>query len=300
MTIKQLHYFISVAETKSFTHAARNYFIAQTAMSQQISALEKELGFLLFHRNNRMVQLTAAGEILYQQIRPLILELEAAVEKAASTAGVQDEVFRIGIFDQAINRFFAPALSEFAKQEPRVKPMLISDNHHLLLESLANRSIDVVLLGKQYYTPRTALVATELFQYQVLNYVLALPSKHPLTQKETIQWEDINGLTLIAYSPLKEDQQGASLKALLAEHGIDATIRLSTRDVPSALLYVESGLGCCLLPPRVAELENMQVHMIPVNEQRTDTMLLLTHKNSESHLIAPFTAICKRTLHGAP
>lgn len=300
MTIKQLHYFIAVAETKSFTHAARNYFIAQTAMSQQISALEKELGFLLFHRNNRSVRLTPAGEVLYEKLRPLVLELENAVEKASAVAGIQDEVFRIGIFDQAINRFFAPALSEFAKQEPNVTPLLIADNHLLLLESLVNRRIDVLLLGKQYYTPRSTLNATELFTYQVLNYVLALPAQHPLAQQETIRWSDINGMSLIAYSPLKEDQQGASLRTLLSEHGVEANIRLSTRDVPSALLYVESGLGCCLLPPRVAELENMQVHMVPVAEQRTDTMLLLTHKNSESHLISPFTAICKRTLHGAP
>ena len=67
MTIKQIHYFIAVAETKSFTNAARNYFIAQTAMSQQISALEKELGFLLFHRSNRSVELTQAGQVLYDQ-----------------------------------------------------------------------------------------------------------------------------------------------------------------------------------------------------------------------------------------
>ena len=68
MTIKQIHYFIAVAETKSFTNAARNYFIAQTAMSQQISALEKELGFLLFHRSNRSVELTQAGQTLYEQL----------------------------------------------------------------------------------------------------------------------------------------------------------------------------------------------------------------------------------------
>ena len=89
MTIKQIHYFIAVAETKSFTNAARNYFIAQTAMSQQISALEKELGFLLFHRSNRSVELTQAGQTLYEQVRPLVLDLERAVEHASSVAGVQ-------------------------------------------------------------------------------------------------------------------------------------------------------------------------------------------------------------------
>lgn len=298
MTIKQLHYFIAVAETKNFTHAARNYFIAQTAMSQQISALEKELGFLLFHRTNRMVELTPAGQILYKRVRPLVLDLERAIEKASAVAGVQGQIFRIGIFDQAINRFLAPALKEFAKQEPEVIPQLICDNQILLLESLTNGSLDVVMLGKQFYRPHTALVATELFTYRVLNHVLAVPDSHPLAQRNNLSWSDLDGLRLIAYSPLKEDQQGESLKRLLKQHSVSASIRLSTRDMASALLYVEAGLGCCLLPARGAELENPQVRMLPIDEQLLDTMLLLNHKNNDSHLIAPFTAICKRALHG--
>ena len=154
MTIKQIHYFIAVAETKSFTNAARNYFIAQTAMSQQISALEKELGFLLFHRSNRSVELTQAGQALYERVRPLVLDLERAVENASAVAGVQSTIFRIGLFDQAINRFLAPALKEFSQTEPDATPLLISDNHIMLLESLQGRTIDAMLLGKRYYQHR--------------------------------------------------------------------------------------------------------------------------------------------------
>ena len=174
MTIKQIHYFIAVAETKSFTNAARNYFIAQTAMSQQISALEKELGFLLFHRSNRSVELTQAGQVLYDQLRPLVLNLERAVESASAIAGVQSTIFRIGLFDQAVNRFLVPALHEFSEAESNATPLLISDNHIMLLESLSNRTIDAVLLGKRYYQSRASLEATELFSYQVLDYVLAV------------------------------------------------------------------------------------------------------------------------------
>lgn len=298
MTIKQLHYFIAVAETRSFTHAARNYFIAQTAMSQQIAALEKELGFLLFHRTNRTVELTRAGEIFYQRVHPLVLELEIALEEASAAAGVREQFFRIGIYDGAINRFLAPALKEFAQQEPDTKPLLISDNYLRLLDSMANRKIDAMLLGQQYYKPRAMLTATELFSYKVLQYVLAIPADAPLAQQDRIQWQDLQSQPLIAYSPFREDQQGISLTATLKEHQVTAPIVLSTRSITSALLYVEAGMGCCLLPPRAAERENLQVKIIPMEEEHRDTMLLITHKDSENHLISRFSAICRRTMKG--
>lgn len=297
MTIKQLHYFIAVAETKSFTHAARNYFIAQTAMSQQISALEKELGFLLFHRTNRVVELTKAGSILYEKVRPLVLDLEKALEDASTAAGVQEQIFRIGIYDQAINRFLAPALKDFSQQEPDITPLLISDNYLRLLDSVSNRKIDVLLLGKQYYNPRAMLTATELFSYKVLQYVLAVPATSPLADLTSVQWQNLQGLSLIAYSPFREDQQGASLRAVLKEHSITANIVLSTQSIASALLYVEAGMGCCLLPPRAAERENLQVKTLPLEESLQDTMLLITHKDSENSLTSRFSAVCRRTLH---
>jgi DNA-binding transcriptional LysR family regulator len=298
MTIKQLHYFIAVAETKSFTHAARNYYIAQTAMSQQISALEKELGFLLFRRTNRMVELTEAGKLLYEQVRPLVLALEHAVEQASTVAGIQEQVFRIGIYDQAINRFLAPALREFSKAEPEVVPMLVPDNQQLLLEGLTAQRLDVLVLGSRYYKPRVSVQATELFSYRVLNYVLAVPEHHILAQREAVGWEDLSGLTLIAYNPFREDQQSHALQATLQEHHVAATILLSVRDIASALLDGEAGMGCCLLPPQAADQQNLQVKLLPVEEGCRDTMLLLSHKDTDNHLVARFTAICKKSLHG--
>lgn len=298
MTIKQLHYFIAVAETKSFTHAARNYFIAQTAMSQQISALEKELGFRLFHRTNRVVELTEAGALLFARVRPLVLELEDALQSAAAEAGVENHVFRVGLSDQAVNRFLAPALQAFARIQPRVTPLLIADNHLLLLESLAEGGLDVMFLGRRYYTPRAMLSATELFDYQVLEHVLAVPADHPLASRNDVEWSDLEGLHLIAYSPLREDQRGASLTALLTEHGVTANRLCSTRTVETALLYVEAGLGCCLLPAFAGDQSSPEVRMLPVKSDLRDTMLLLHHREAENPITGEFVSVCRQTLHG--
>lgn len=298
MTIKQLHYFIAVAEAKSFTHAARNYFIAQTAMSQQISALEKELGFRLFHRTNRSVELTEAGAALFSRVRPLALGLEDALQAAAAEAGMENQVFRIGISDQAVNRFLAPALRAFSQEQPRVTPLLIADNPLMLQEALAEGGLDVLLLGKREYVHRAMLTVAELFSYQVLEYVLAVPPESPLAEQEAVDWRDLMGLRLIAYSPLRENQQGQQLRALLADHGVTAEILCSTRAVESALLYVEAGIGCCLLPVFAGEQASPGVRMLPVKSSLRDTMLLLHHKDAENPLAGEFLAVCRQTLHG--
>jgi DNA-binding transcriptional LysR family regulator len=298
MTIKQLHYFISVAETRSFTHAARNYFIAQTAMSQQISAMEKELGFRLFHRTNRTVELTEAGRVLFQRVRPLILDLEESIQAASAVAGVANQLLRIGLSDQAVNRFLVPALTELRKAEPEVTPLLMADDHHRILEALSQGAMDLAVLGSGHYTRHAMLTATELFRYQVLEYVLAVPKSAPLAEETQLEWAQLEGLQLVAYSPLRENQNGDQLRALLAEHSVQADIRCSTRSVDTALLYVEAGMGCCLLPAYVAEHWNREIAMVPVASQRRDTMLLVHHKDTENPLVGEFLGICRRTLKG--
>ena len=299
MTIKQLHYFIAVAETRSFTHAARNYFIAQTAMSQQIGALEKELGYRLFHRTNRSVELTEAGQVLFDRLRPLVLKLEDAVQTASAVAGVENHVFRIGMSDQAVNRFLTGALQVFSQQQPHVTPLLLSDNHLMLLESLADGSIDVMLLGRQFYTPKAMLAETELFSYQVLEYVLAVPASSPLAARKSIGWAELQGLRLIAHSPLRENQRGTQLAQLLHTHGVTAEIFCSTREVDTALIYVEAGMGCCLLPAYTADRSNSGVKMLPIESDLRDTMLLIHHKDADNPLIREFLAVCRQTMHGS-
>ncbi len=298
MTIKQLHYFIAVAEARSFTHAARNYFIAQTAMSQQISAMEKELGFRLFHRTNRSVELTEAGAVLFRQVRPLALALEEALRQAAAVAGVENQMFRIGLSDQAVNRFLAPALGEFSRLQPNVTPLLIADNPLVLQERVAEGGMDVLLVGRREYTPRAMLTAAELFSYQVLEYVLAVPSSSPLAEERYLTWAQLQGLRLIAYSPLRENQQGQQLSALLQAHQVEAEIFCSTRAVETALLYVEAGLGCCLLPAFAGEQHNLDIRMVPMDTKLVDTMLLIHHKEAENPLVGEFLSVCRQSLAG--
>ncbi len=89
MKIEKLYYFLSVAKHKNFTKAAQECHIAQPAVSKQMLSLEKELGFELFQRKNRRVELTDAGQEFYQSISCLIEEYESSIQRVQQMKGAE-------------------------------------------------------------------------------------------------------------------------------------------------------------------------------------------------------------------
>lgn len=81
MEIRQLNYFITVAETKNYSHAAKSLFVTQPTLSQSIKKLEQELNTALFIQNGRQLQLTEAGEILYQRGKTLLKDFNLLLEE---------------------------------------------------------------------------------------------------------------------------------------------------------------------------------------------------------------------------
>src|SRR3954447_21126043 len=101
MELRHLRYFVAVAETSNFTRAAELSFVAQSALSQQVAALEKELGNQLFHRTSRAVTLTEAGEVLLPLARRILADVELAKMEMDALAGVQRGKLRLGLIQTA-------------------------------------------------------------------------------------------------------------------------------------------------------------------------------------------------------
>ncbi|MET0866011.1 MAG: LysR family transcriptional regulator, partial [Nakamurella sp.] len=97
MDVRQLEYFVAVADELSFTRAAARCHVVQSALSYQIARLERESGVLLFERTSRSVRLAAAGELLLPRARRVLAELDIAGAELSALAGVQTGRLRLGV-----------------------------------------------------------------------------------------------------------------------------------------------------------------------------------------------------------
>jgi len=143
--LKQLKYFQSVARLNSFSEAAEENFISQSAISQQVQALERELGFPLLERKNRTFTLTPAGEYFYQKSLILTADYERMCSEAAKIAKGDQASLKIGYLRCYTGSEFHCALELFSEKHPDVAVSVRYGNHEELYGLLRSGEADLVL-----------------------------------------------------------------------------------------------------------------------------------------------------------
>lgn len=143
--LRQLQYFQSVVRNNSFSEAAEECHISQSAISQQIQALERELGFQLLERKNRKFTLTPAGEHFYKKSLILVADYERICTESARIAHGTEIVLRIGCLRGYSSGELQKALETFAAKYPDVELEITHGNHEELYDQLRTETADLVL-----------------------------------------------------------------------------------------------------------------------------------------------------------
>src|SRR6266702_5032223 len=121
MDLRQLRYFLAVAENLHFRKAAEIVHLSQPALTLQVRALEEELGVLLFQRNRHKTTLTAAGEILREEARSLLAAADRAAERTKRAARGQVGLLRVGFISTAASRVLPSIISVYREEHPEVE-----------------------------------------------------------------------------------------------------------------------------------------------------------------------------------
>ncbi|AFV72045.1 LysR family transcriptional regulator [Streptococcus agalactiae] len=146
MDIRQLTYFIAVAEAKNYSHAAKSLFVTQPTLSQSIKKLEAELNTILFLQNGRQLALTEAGEILYEKGQLLMTNFNQMVTEIQQLNQEKKEGIRVGLTSLFAIQFMKQ-ISTFMATHSNVEVSLIQDGSRKLQELLAKGKIDIGLLS---------------------------------------------------------------------------------------------------------------------------------------------------------
>ena len=267
MNIKQLEYFISVAETLNFTKAAKRSFISQTAMTQQIKALEKTVGVPLFVRDKHHVELTNAGKAYLAEAR-IIVERSAEALRLARLAseGVSGEI-TIGYIRGYGSTDLDSVLRSFHSAYPGIKIKLIRENMSVLLEHLENGKCDIAftvapMQKKMYHYESFSHMYIKSYPVMVVLY-----NGHPLANKERLHYHDLEGEEFIMMEPEDRPKDQMDESMLIYERGGFYPDVVACEGEPeSLLLMVSSGMGISILPEYIIRLyqKNENIKVLPM------------------------------------
>ena len=185
--LKQIKYFQTVVRCGSFTKAAEECYISQSAISQQIQALEQELGVKLLERKNRRFSLTPAGEYFYEKSLTLTADYNRLIAETTRIAHRETPQLRLGCLKGYSGREFRQAVEGFAGLHPEVSIHIINGTHEELYEELISCRVDVVLSDQR-----------RAFYEDYANYILAtraccigISSRNPIAKRETVEVSEL-------------------------------------------------------------------------------------------------------------
>lgn len=244
MNLRDLRYFIAVAETLHFGRAAARCFVSQPTLSGQLKKLEGELGVALFERTNKSVAITPIGEQLLQHARASVAEADAMVELARSHRDPLAGALRVGAIPTLSPYLMPLILAPLRRDYPQMRLVLSEQVTEVLLQWLANREIDAALLATPVEDP--ALQSRDLFDEP---FWLAHPRDSELYDHDEISQQDLDGLQLLLLADghcLAQQVMEACHMETRAAAGEMAD--LGAASLETLLQLVGAGFGSTLIP----------------------------------------------------
>ena len=184
--------FKEVAEVGNITAAAQSLYISQSAVSQSIKQLERDLQTRLFARNSRGVSLTAEGQMLYEYVRSAMGLLETGEEKLSQTRELQMGQLTIGASDTVTSQFLLPYLDEFHKRHPAIHIQIVSGRSHKVLGLLRSGKVDIAFAS----TPSDTS-SLHIFPCFATHAVFVVGAEYPCDLAHAYTLEEIAAFPLI-------------------------------------------------------------------------------------------------------
>ncbi len=267
MQLHQLQYFVAVADTRHFTRAAARVHVAQPSLSQQIRALERELGAELFHRARGHITLTDAGQALLPLAQRILADAETARREVQEVAQLRRGRVRLGATPSLCASLVPDVLRAFHDRYPGVDLVVHEDGSQDLVRILAAGELDLALIITPLPGQAPALTATELLREDLV-VVSAPTAPAPGGRRSRVRVEDLRDQPLVMFRrgyDLREFTVSACRAA-----GFEPSFAVEGGEMDAVLGFVHAGLGHAVIPGMVAARAGLRVTpFAPPGLQRT-------------------------------
>lgn len=278
MDITPLRYVVTLARLRSFSRAAQTLYVSQSSLSQQIAKLEKEIGYPLFHRTTKYVQITEEGTRFLAQAKKVLAEYDALHAQVEATRASMEHTINLGM-SVVYRPAAAEAVVRFMQTHPEIDVNLTSAWELDLIEMLHNGRIDLALFGVDWENDDlSGMTVTPLHDERV---VVSLSSQHPLAQRESVSLAELANETLIFTS----DRSGVRRLVLqrFRQMGVHLRNGMEINDTETRIHYVTQNIGVAFAMDRTYHWQTQHNSLcIPVEPKMTRTYALVSSQDDAS------------------
>lgn len=296
MLLRQMKYFTCVVDCNSFTEAAEQCYISQSAISQQIRALEKELGVQLIVRHNRSFSLTPAGEYFYRQCRLTLEEIDHVCRETVRIGQADASRLRIGYLKNYSGQELHQVIATFSGRYPEISIDIMAGTHEELYDLLRFGGVDLVLTDQR----RAFSDEYENFILKECDCFAEISGNNPLGSKERLSLEELKRTPCILITPPEQreneqnyyrDTLGFAGNFLFAENLEEGRLMvLGNR----GFLPVDN-IGT--LPPLMSTTK--RIPLFKAERPIKRNMCVFWHKNASNFYIEEFAAMLHQLIESS-
>ena len=233
MNIRDLKYFVAVAELQHFGKAAARCCVSQPTLSMQLKKLEEELGAQLFERNNKQVMITPVGRAILLQARKILHEIELIKQVAQNAQDPMSGTFRLGIIPTLGPYLLPQVLKDLQRRFPKLDLVIYENKTENILRECREGVLDAIVLALPI--PVQGFVVENLFAEK---FLVALPARHPLSGKKQISMDELKNeqLLLLEEGHCLRDQalEACRFSGAMEKSGFKATSLETLRHIVAA------------------------------------------------------------------
>ena len=242
MTLQQLRYFCSLAETQNMRQAADQLYISQPSLSISLRKLEEELGLILFDRTGHRIRLTAAGRAFHAHALRILQERDDCLIHMKRLAEAHERKISLGCISPVLNGYLPESMNAFLSlpDNADMEFEIEEGNSPALIEKLKGGLLDLLICTE---------IRDEDLTYRLLQespLVLVRPKANAAHHPKNYSWEEIAAVPMLGY-PEKAALNGL-LSDMWLEHGIYPAYRYRMPHEEAILAMVESGFGFAIIP----------------------------------------------------
>lgn len=253
MNTNQLRYFVAAAESQSFTKAAEQYYISQTAVTQQIRALEELLGVALFDRGSRPITLTPAGVTFLADARAILERMDHAVNRVQEASVGMVGNLRVGFTKGFERSNLSNTLRRFHNEYPNVLIACYRRNTDFLAQGLLKDEFDIIFTWDSTELMKNESVECRLVEKSPL--MVAVYGNHRFAQRTSLRRKELKKERILFMTPSSTGESVGDLRfyEMYEEAGYKPNILFRSNDVESILMMIAAEEGISILPAYVTQ-----------------------------------------------